>query len=65
MVYESLPQAIAPQHFKPTHDPAWVVGQPEAIYGFNTRAEAIKWIRCEAVVWLWRRRELEKKEAAG
>jgi IS1 family transposase len=36
-------------------------GETEAIYGFNTRADAIRWIRCEAVVWLWQRRELEKK----
>ncbi len=26
-------------------------GKEETIYGFNTRANAIKWIRCEAVVW--------------
>jgi IS1 family transposase len=32
---------------------------------FATRSDAIKWIRCEAVVWLWERRQLEKKEAAG
>jgi IS1 family transposase len=32
---------------------------------FATKADAIKWIRCEAVVWLWQRRQLETKEAAG
>lgn len=32
-------------------------GQTEPIYGFATKAAAIKWIRCEAVVWLWQRRE--------
>jgi len=30
--------------------------ETEAIYGFETRAAAIKWIRCEAVVWLYERR---------
>jgi hypothetical protein len=29
---------------------------------FATREDAIRWIRCEAVVWLWQRREqLQKK----
>ena len=37
-------------------------GGTEAIYGFKTRADAIKCIRCEAVVWLWQRRETQKKE---
>ncbi len=32
-------------------------GETEAIYGFATRSEAIKWIRCEAVVWLYERRK--------
>ena len=40
-------------------------GDTETIYGFKTRGEAIKWIRCEAVVWLWQRREIEKAKAAG
>lgn len=31
-------------------------GKTEAIYGFNARADAIKWVRCEAVVWLYERR---------
>jgi hypothetical protein len=31
-------------------------GETETIYGFVTRADAIKWIRCEAVVWLYERR---------
>ena len=39
-------------------------GKEETIYGFNTHADAIKWIRCEAVVWLWRRREKEKQIAS-
>ena len=29
-------------------------GQTEAIYnGIKTKADALKWIRCEAVVWLY------------
>jgi IS1 family transposase len=41
-------------------------GETEPFYNdFKTRADAIKWIRCEAVVWLWQRRELENKRAAG
>jgi hypothetical protein len=35
-------------------------GETEAIYGFQTRPDAIKWIRCEAVVWLWQRRRQAK-----
>lgn len=35
-------------------------GEYEMIYGFTDRAAAIKWIRCEAVVWLWERREKTK-----
>jgi IS1 family transposase len=31
-------------------------GKEETIYGFNSRPDAIKWIRCEAVVWLYERR---------
>jgi hypothetical protein len=39
-------------------------GKEETIYGFNDRAEAIKWTRCEAVVWLYnRRKELDRKKA--
>jgi IS1 family transposase len=30
-------------------------GETEAIYGFATRADAVKWIRCEAIVWLYER----------
>src|SRR6185369_3575334 len=37
-------------------------GKTEAIYGFTARADAIKWIRCEAVVWLWARRSNEKQK---
>jgi hypothetical protein len=39
-------------------------GNEETIYGFNTRADAIKWIRCEAVVWLYERREKQKRVAS-
>ena len=39
--------------------------ETEAICGFNARTDAIKRIRCEAVVWLWQRRQLETKEGAG
>jgi hypothetical protein len=35
-------------------------GKEETIYGFATRVDVIKWIRCEAVVWLWERRQLKK-----
>ena len=31
-------------------------GEFETIYGFVTKADAIKWIRCEAVVWLYEKR---------
>ena len=41
-------------------------GKTEAIYGFATKADAIRWIRCEAVVWLYERRQKpEMKEAAN
>jgi IS1 family transposase len=30
-------------------------GEFETVYGFATKADAIKWIRCEAVVWLYER----------
>ena len=33
-------------------------GKEETIYGFNTRAEAIRWIRCDAIVWLYERRRM-------
>jgi IS1 family transposase len=37
-------------------------GETEAIYNnFKSREDAIKWIRCEAVVWLWKRRRSEGK----
>ncbi|WP_137044688.1 DDE-type integrase/transposase/recombinase [Pseudolabrys sp. FHR47] len=32
-------------------------GETEAVYGFADKAAAIKWIRCEAVVWLWQQRQ--------
>lgn len=32
-------------------------GETESFYNeFKTRADAIKWIRCEAVVWLYEKR---------
>ena len=34
-------------------------GETEAVFGFATKADAIKWIRCEAVVWLWERRSTQ------
>ena len=40
-------------------------GKEETIYGFSTRVDAIKWIRCEAVAWLYERRTIEKKKAAN
>ena len=41
-------------------------GKTEAIYGFAIRADAIRWIRCEAVVWLYEwRKKLDTKEAAN
>jgi len=39
-------------------------GETETLYSYATKADAIRWIRCEAVVWLWQRREkLEAKRA--
>ncbi len=38
--------------------------ETEAIYVFKTRGEAIRWIRCEAIVWLWNRRKLESSKAS-
>lgn len=40
-------------------------GETEAIYGFATKADALRWIRCEAVVWLYERRIAEKQKAIG
>lgn len=37
-------------------------GATEAIYGFAVRADAIKWIRCEAVVWLYESRQVSLKK---
>ncbi len=39
-------------------------GKAETIYGFKSELDAIKWVRCEAVVWLYNRRAA-LKEAAG
>lgn len=38
-------------------------GKTEAIYGFVTKADAVKWMRCEAIVWLWNKRKNEKQLA--
>ena len=38
-------------------------GQGEAIYGFTTKAEALRWIRCEAVVWLYEKRQTATRNA--
>jgi hypothetical protein len=38
-------------------------GELETIYGFATKADAIKWIRCEAVAWLFGRRGKELTKA--
>ncbi|HEY1474584.1 MAG TPA: IS1 family transposase [Pseudolabrys sp.] len=40
-------------------------GKTDAIYGFATKADAIRWIRCEAVVWLWKRRRESIVNVAG
>jgi IS1 family transposase len=40
-------------------------GKEETVYGFNTRADAIRWIRREAVVWLWQRRKSEGRSIAN
>ena len=39
-------------------------GDSEDIRGFATRDDAINWIRCEAIVWLYQRREKEKRIAS-
>ena len=40
-------------------------GETETIYKeFQTRADAIKWIRCEAIVWLWERRKTSERQMA-
>lgn len=42
----------------------WPNGEKGSIYNnFKTKADALKWIRCEAVVWLWQRREKLNKVA--
>jgi hypothetical protein len=39
-------------------------GETEATYGnFNSRVDAIRWTRREAVVWLYQRRESQKRIA--
>jgi hypothetical protein len=40
-------------------------GKEETIYGFNTRADGIKWTGCEAVVWLWQKRQLVRAAKLG
>lgn len=43
-----------------------VNGMTDTIYGFATEADAARWIRCEAIVWLYERREkLQMKRAAN
>jgi hypothetical protein len=37
--------------------------ETEAIYGFTSRADAIKGIRCDAVVWLYEKRKRATKSA--
>ena len=49
---------------KPFVRVAFPDGSEETVYGFNNRAEAIHWIRTEAVVWLWERREKTKMKNA-
>lgn len=39
-------------------------GETEPIYGFATKADAIKWVRCEAVVWLYEKRNKPQKRMA-
>jgi hypothetical protein len=39
-------------------------GKAENVYGFKSELDAAKWIRCEAVAWLYGRR-IELKEAAS
>lgn len=40
----------------------WPNGEKGSIYNnFATKADAVKWIRCEAVVWLWQQRKVEQK----
>jgi IS1 family transposase len=39
-------------------------GKDETIYGFKSDLEAAKWVRCEAVVWLYERRT-QLKQVAG
>jgi IS1 family transposase len=40
-------------------------GKEETIYGFAARADAIKWIRCEAVVWLYDKRQASLKKTGS
>jgi hypothetical protein len=39
-------------------------GKTDTIYGFADKAAAIKWIRCEAVVWLWQIRTNSVRDAS-
>lgn len=42
----------------------WPDGEKGSIYNdFKTKAAAVKWIRSEAVVWLWERRNLQRQTA--
>ncbi len=40
-------------------------GKGETIFGFDTRANGIKWTGCEAVVWLWQKRRLVRVTKLG
>lgn len=35
-------------------------GKTETVYGFKSKLDAAKWIRCEAVVWFYERRRAKR-----
>ena len=39
-------------------------GETEALYGYATKADAIRWIRCDAVVWLYERTTIKGNRVA-
>ena len=47
----------------PNQLPKMIVGIAGAVDGFVAMADAIKWIGCEAMVWLWNKRETMKQVA--
>jgi len=59
-VFDVIPYGVGPGYFVRVSFPT---GMIEVIEKFETREDAINWIRCEAVVWLYDRRTLEKKKA--